>query len=1490
MEDEGEKSITFQRGIVYYRRLIGENLFGTQKQVVQQKSSIYSVLSFCFYYYLATTVIINRSEISTQFRVNSALRSVLENTPFVTSPRATFADVSTVDDAIQWIEYALLPLLCVGEPCLAAECKSRSLPFSLQTFNRVLPPTWDEPSKGVMDGDNAHVRVTLRKMKTVEPNDAVGEAFIEFVPKTWQEFKLEDPAFVFPWDSLGNDADQTGPIESNYLYKGKPSNFNPKGDNSSSPVEEGEFLPLKWEYCGPTCGYNQKGGYVLDIVLSTSKSQRDFVAAQYQAPPYLANPEEVYDRITREQLVYLFRPGDDSSDRPTGEWHGFVPVFESKDIFDTDVTSLAIELWSYNANYQTFSHIRIPFEWNAGGLLQSKNILVDTITVRGPGDAMVNGVETVLYEIMYLFLTMWQFMALCYRSYRMGMWMFITDIWTWLDLASAGASFTSIFYFWDYDNEGEAYVTQGKIPREWGPVWGSTPGHTTGMHGVFESRLDKFRVYYRVSSFAVLLIGIRIIKVLGNTYSRVKLLQYTLWMSTAPIVWYGVYISVMFFGFANFGQLNFAMTSEYFRTFHSTFVTCFSMFLGNVDAFKSTQGHIFSTLFLVSFMFTFFFISVQMFNSIINYAYNTSREEMEPQFARERLDAKARQQLNANKASLLTRVREWVQLFRRRRGARIIESQKKDDKPKAAGPSLDGVKESVREKVETALRIEKEKAGKSDSVSEVILFIFFATCYYFFLDGNLTVPQAFQMSSLVNGAVRGASYSGRRVDGIFEPVGFEMAINADEMDSWLTQALPNQIFESEGRFVPGEINTALPWQNDPTRTIQPQESYCFSGWNCMLSKGSLAQLTAAGAEMETDSDLESGIGDMLRITTRKVAMVDNDDEVSDHLVPMRTNCSVTGAFMLEYETFQDQWAENAACGCEYRAPGTGGYNNEGGYECMYPIDRDTFQKYIDCWRREYAFSVETQMVIFEFVTFNANYDMMAYTLGEIKLLPSGTIVKELETTSFVIRGSFADMGELLLFLAGYVGCVFYYAYQSGLKFYTDLFKKKSLTRASMIQIFPTVAYEHVRDDPFNLLDIFSIGCSFQSLFQFAQFMQMTTGFTSESGFAYEVRAGSWASLLTTLGSIRNQNKVYTRISAANIIVIFARVLKFFREQPRMTNLSQTLSAAAKDTSYFVLMLIVVMLGFVMFCHVSFGPQLDRLSTVYDSTNYCFGMIIGDYDFNELNAIDPIMAHFFFFFFLIVFQCVFLNIFFAIIDCFFVNTSPPPTNLKKVLKKYFGFVRFIQWDDDVHMEQTGKEANKKQPPSRTDASKDARRKIDALLDAARKKGEETDPVYAKDFLQLGLDAEEQFEEVMVWARDEARKYIDVFTKMKDERQNYANVNAFIEKKKRDMQAVVRLEENRAKDTERKMKYELQLFEASAYHDLDTVCRYMLLLEHKIKRASVKKMRLNKEMDYMRNRRSSCSTRRRSSTSASATPSSRSRRTPSRRRTRRPSRTA
>ena len=142
------------------------------------------------------------------------------------------------------------------------------------------------------------------------------------------------------------------------------------------------------------------------------------------------------------------------------------------------------------------------------------------------------------------------------------------------------------------------------------------------------------------------------------------------------------------------------------------------------------------------------------------------------------------------------------------------------------------------------------------------------------------------------------------MDGVFEPVAYKAAINMDEIDSWLTRALPSQIFESEGRTAPKEINTPLPFDPmDPSLTIQPQDNYCFSGWNCLLSKGSLKQMEEEQAALVADEATENtGVGDMLRITVRKMAMVPNDDEVSSHLVPMRANCSSTGQFLLAYET------------------------------------------------------------------------------------------------------------------------------------------------------------------------------------------------------------------------------------------------------------------------------------------------------------------------------------------------------------------------------------------------------------------------------------------------------------------------------------------------------------------------------------------------------------------------------------------------------------
>merc|ERR1719359_2091310 len=107
----------------------------------------------------------------------------------------------------------------------------------------------------------------------------------------------------------------------------------------------------------------------------------------------------------------------------------------------------------------------------------------------------------------------------------------------------------------------------------------------------------------------------------------------------------------------NFGQVNFAMESDAFRNLHSTLITCFSMFMGKVDAIDTVSpNNIMRTVYFVLFMMFFFFVSVQMFNSIINYSYNMSREVMEPEFHREKLEAKARALQNKNRPSTLQRM------------------------------------------------------------------------------------------------------------------------------------------------------------------------------------------------------------------------------------------------------------------------------------------------------------------------------------------------------------------------------------------------------------------------------------------------------------------------------------------------------------------------------------------------------------------------------------------------------------------------------------------------------------------------------------------------------------------------------------------------------------------------------------------------------------------------------------------------------------------
>lgn len=99
----------------------------------------------------------------------------------------------------------------------------------------------------------------------------------------------------------------------------------------------------------------------------------------------------------------------------------------------------------------------------------------------------------------------------------------------------------------------------------------------------------------------------------------------------------------------------------------------------------------------------------------------------------------------------------------------------------------------------------------------------------------------------------------------------------------------------------------------------------------------------------------------------------------------------------------------------------------------------------------------------------------------------------------------------------------------------------------------------------------------------------------------------------------------------------------------MSLLLNTLYRAREDTFYFIVIFVVLMLGFVGMSYLTFGSHIDGFDTVGGAFRMCFQTTIGEFDYQSLAKVNEPMAAIFFFPFNILFIFILLNIFLAIIN-------------------------------------------------------------------------------------------------------------------------------------------------------------------------------------------------------------------------------------------------
>ncbi|ESO83923.1 hypothetical protein LOTGIDRAFT_229509 [Lottia gigantea] len=140
----------------------------------------------------------------------------------------------------------------------------------------------------------------------------------------------------------------------------------------------------------------------------------------------------------------------------------------------------------------------------------------------------------------------------------------------------------------------------------------------------------------------------------------------------------------------------------------------------------------------------------------------------------------------------------------------------------------------------------------------------------------------------------------------------------------------------------------------------------------------------------------------------------------------------------------------------------------------------------------------------------------------------------------------------------------------------------------------------------------------------------------------------------------------TRFSNTIAILVFMAWIKIFKYisfNKTMTQLSSTLGRCAKDLAGFAVMFFIIFLAFTQLGYLLFGTQVKDFSSFQNSFFTLFRIILGDFDFQQLEAANRILGPIFFMLFVFFVFFVLINMFLAIINDTYSEVKGDMANMK-----------------------------------------------------------------------------------------------------------------------------------------------------------------------------------------------------------------------------------
>ncbi|XP_074131507.1 LOW QUALITY PROTEIN: polycystin-2 [Sminthopsis crassicaudata] len=124
---------------------------------------------------------------------------------------------------------------------------------------------------------------------------------------------------------------------------------------------------------------------------------------------------------------------------------------------------------------------------------------------------------------------------------------------------------------------------------------------------------------------------------------------------------------------------------------------------------------------------------------------------------------------------------------------------------------------------------------------------------------------------------------------------------------------------------------------------------------------------------------------------------------------------------------------------------------------------------------------------------------------------------------------------------------------------------------------------------------------------------------------------------------------FNNVAAVMVFFVWIKLFKFINFNRTMSQLSTTMSRCAKDLVGFAIMFLIIFLAYAQLAYLVFGTQVDDFSTFQECIFTQFRIILGDFNFTQLEEANRVLGPIYFTTFVFFTFFILLNMFLAIIN-------------------------------------------------------------------------------------------------------------------------------------------------------------------------------------------------------------------------------------------------